>query len=1104
MTTPQVPPQRPRQHFRRGSTRTVGLVVSIITAMLFIALVGYFYLRGRGGTAPVVVQPQREGDKPPDIKAAVPGQSLGAGKGVEIVFFDQEEPTRVKMKIMTESSEPEPGGRYIVTKPSALIYSKDGRVTHIRADSGTLYIPASDKMSLQQATLRGNVLARIFEASGTSASFNPDSSDNQELARFVTDSTVQYDSTIGEVTTEGSFKVTSDSSEYSAVGLRVVFNQDKDRLEYLEAQRDQHLRYDTRTKDRLSSRTTRTPQPASAPTPTPAAPPQGQSRVSSPAPAAPLLETFYVATLSGGVVVTRGVQTIESDALDGWLRIVDNKLADNAIARGPRGLIEKNEPPSSPASPPAAENEDASPQAPSTGLAALLDEKTSPPQGDGSPSPENPATDAGRKPSAESTLADDGIIDIRWPGQLVIRTAERRPQELSKDEVTLRFTTGPDSLSRFRDSQQRATATASTIEYGATSQELRLRSLTPGGVVLTSEGQGRALASSMDIDLFRGLTTVQGPGTLESGERRAISWSERAEFQFATRAGGGMTSVVESARADGDVLAVQDTARLEGQALSAAFTNADGKTSIYKLSFSGEASARDGQGAELFAESVDVTFANAPDGKNPTPEVLDARGDVTARSMKDGSTLSSQTLRVTLTTDADGKPRPVDVQATDRASFTRAEERKDGSIQVITARSDDLRVDVATNMVELTGPESSIAYNQESMLVGEMIRIDGVREYVDVFGKGRFEHRGRTADSDAISEALVTWTRSTSYDHKAGVVECEGNVVATNRPDTFSLQTLRADRAKLILEPPPPEAGASDSATTVAAVPAEGSADPAVDTAADPASAAAPATRTAGLDGQLPQARILQAMAWGIKGENPRPAQLEIREYSSAFAVGRERPTRVGFLEGDYIFRDESAGTLNVPGPGRLFMSDRSRKREPAAAAAQEPSPRIDTKKGGNPFGDFDRGDARFVWQDGMDVDMRLGTVTLRGKANMRHVRLSDGLPTDIESDSIIGRFRNMRVSQSERTGKEFQAEFLGADAVGNVWIRSTDNKELIADRVEYDAESGVAKAIASEGNTVVFFDPTQGVPQRARVLFWDQTNNRIEIRDAGTVVLPR
>jgi hypothetical protein len=365
-----------------------------------------------------------------------------------------------------------------------------------------------------------------------------------------------------------------------------------------------------------------------------------------------------------------------------------------------------------------------------------------------------------------------------------------------------------------------------------------------------------------------------------------------------------------------------------------------------------------------------------------------------------------------------------------------------------------------------------------------------------------------------VSEANVTWTRSTSYDHEAGVVECEGNVVASNRPDAFSLQTLRADKAKLILEP---LTEAQASLDGQAGAPADGQSgeQPAEQTAstdgtqqtanegqAQPVVQPLPVAEPS--DGQIPSRRILQAMAWGVKGEAPRPAQLEMREYSSAFAVGRERPTRVGFLEGEYIFRDEAAGTLNVPGPGRLFMSDRSRKREPAAKQAQEPAPRVDPNRGGNPFGDFDRGDARFVWQDGMDVDMRLGTVTLRGKSNLRHVRLSDGLPTDIESDTLIGRFRNMRVSEADRTGKEFQAEFLGSEAIGNVWIRSTDNKELIADRVEYDAESGVAKAMANEGNTVVFFDPSQGVPQRARVLFWDQTNNRVEIRDAGTIVLPR
>ncbi|MCC6426805.1 MAG: LPS export ABC transporter periplasmic protein LptC [Phycisphaerales bacterium] len=1025
---------------RRGSTRTIGLAASALTALAAIALVGFFYLRGRAG-APVIARGNSvPSEKAPDILSGVPGQGLGAGKGMEITLMDRDDPRRVSMRIKTDSSEPQPNARYQVRKPEAFLYSRNGTITHIRADTGLLYVPNTQGQP-EAATLEGNVVVRTFDEPAPGSKFDPDAPGIEPLMTFRAPA-IQYDGTLGEVATSTAFDVTTPQAIFNGNGLRVIFNQESRRLEYCEVPGGGSLEYSTDGTDPLTKKRRENRKPATPPAPgTPA-----------PAPKDPPVETYYHAVLGGGVRVTRGSQEIDSDALDSWVHLVDNELPDDAVTPAPvRIAANTNEPKATP--PPDADVAENAPTAPE-GTQSIEPTET----------PAEPATklaqsDTPTPPSEPPAKADDKIV-IRWPGSMVIRVAETKPQELAKDKVAVRFTTGPDALCNFKDPAAGARGTASQIDYGATSQVLTLAAIRPDGVVLTADGSGTATCASLSINLGSGQTTINGAGTLRDGADRYITWAGRAQFQFATGP-EGMSSMVESASASGAVEAIQGSARLRGSELAASFLVSENRSDVYKLQVSGKAQAADGKGGELNADALNVSFADASAKGTPLPEMIDATGNVLGQ--KDGTSLSAQTLHVNLTADEESLPVATSINAAGDVKFVKVEEKSDGRINVINASADEIAGDIEAQMVELIGPNSSIG-NLTSRVVGSTIRVDGMRRYVDVYGQGRFEHQGGAVDSAGTSDALVTWTRHVAYDDVMGIVECEGNVVASNHPDAFTVQTMRADRVKLMLEPHPE------------GVP---------------------------LNPDSPPRRLQQAYAWGIPGEAPRPAQLEMRVYDTPGAVGRERPVRVAFLEGNAIAADDDAGTLNVPGAGRMYFSDRRQRAQDVKSEARLTAD--DAMQTSNPFGGKSRrGDARFIWNDSMDIDRRMGLITIKGKSNLRHVRLVDGLPTDIEADTLIGKFRNIQVSQADRDNSDIQAEFLGADAMGNVWIRSTDNKELVADRVEYDAEAGIAKASANEGNSVVFFDPTQAVPQRARLLYLDLTNNRVEIKDAGTVVVPR
>ena len=64
--------------------------------------------------------------------------------------------------------------------------------------------------------------------------------------------------------------------------------------------------------------------------------------------------------------------------------------------------------------------------------------------------------------------------------------------------------------------------------------------------------------------------------------------------------------------------------------------------------------------------------------------------------------------------------------------------------------------------------------------------------------------------------------------------------------------------------------------------------------------------------------------------------------------------------------------------------------------------------------------------------------------------------------------------------------------------------KELVADRVEYDAVKGSLDAAADGQGRVSIFDPSRGAPVSARRLFWDLSHDRIEVRELDPIVTPR
>mgnify|MGYP001413883275 FL=1 len=130
------------------------------------------------------------------------------------------------------------------------------------------------------------------------------------------------------------------------------------------------------------------------------------------------------------------------------------------------------------------------------------------------------------------------------------------------------------------------------------------------------------------------------------------------------------------------------------------------------------------------------------------------------------------------------------------------------------------------------------------------------------------------------------------------------------------------------------------------------------------------------------------------------------------------------------------------------------------------------------------------------------GLATVRGGVKLDHAPIESADKAELESEKLVVRFRDAE-SFNERGMRMVRGQFMGATASGAVWERSI-GKEITSDQLEYDGVARTIEAIASEGNLAQMFDPKNPTPMTARRIFWDLVKDRVEIKDAGTITIPR
>lgn len=223
-----------------------------------------------------------------------------------------------------------------------------------------------------------------------------------------------------------------------------------------------------------------------------------------------------------------------------------------------------------------------------------------------------------------------------------------------------------------------------------------------------------------------------------------------------------------------------------------------------------------------------------------------------------------------------------------------------------------------------------------------------------------------------------------------------------------------------------------------------------------------------------------QLISAEITGAEGQDASVEVLRFAK---VGDAEPGRVSLLLGQRIEVDNIGGIVRVPTPGRLLVSDQRLDIESTDSATM-------------------RGSALFDWEGELLLDRPAGEVTMTNRVRMVHRPLGDGAVAELECESLNATFTEEAPSGDLTTGSA-QGELNDVLASGAVWARSGE-QQMIADALNYAAETQAARATAQNGGWVTLFDPSQPAPVTAAELIWSLKSGRIEIVRPNPVSIPR
>lgn len=1057
-------------------------------AIVFASVVGYFALTGKRAPSSAGATPTDVA--PPDIRVINSGQSpsggnlvgiLSGGTGFFMQIADKDDPSRVAAEITADTSEPIEGSRYRMEQPRAWIFLDDGRTLAIQAAKGQARIPNQRNSRPEEGTLEGDVIIRLFDAKPDGQ--RPDVEKDRAVLVARTPR-IQFDATTGELIANDKLTIEGDQVDFSGAGMMLVYSEAAQRVELLRIAKSDRLVIKPGAK-----RGEPKPKPTPAPAPTPAPGATPPAPVPEAAPSQPV-ETLYALVARDNVHVVYGGRDATADLLEGWARLIDNKLPEGAL-----GAVRSAS--ASPAAPAAAPT--AAPAAAPTAPAATGALASTPPA-----------------PTTPTPTSPDESVVITWTGTLEVRPVASA-EMLARDHVAVALSSPASDGVIVADEASGARAMGSRVAYATTTREVSITGMDkadPTNVgqwaVVASANSGQLRAPQMQFSLATGVAQLAGPGWIcpdatvlpdqiaqaidaaasdpfaqagidlpEERVPATIAWSRDAEFAFATNRDGQISGVLKRVLMTGDVVARDDKGSLKADALTASFLESTShgtptpapatsdpaalanplasstSSRLAHIQAVGNAQILDAGDAGIAARQLDIAFN--PTTEETTPASIDAQGS--ARAWRDETSLRAGSINAALARDDEGDLIATALTALSSVEFDNG---------TVAARCDKLVADPVAQTADLTGYATRIT-SGTSTVAGSAMHLNGTDRTLEVIGAGTFAHADPASpDGTPIRTANASWTKSMKFDDARGVLDCTGDTTATMSQGLLARDHLWADRVVARFDRS--EAAPAKSSDPLAPVPAVTDSD-----------------------------RVLTLVeAFGSEGGTgpngeaiaPAPAKFEFRRYAAnASAVMTQPPLeRLLFLEAPYLIANNSLGTIDANGEGRLLIVDKTDQAD-ADADASKP---LATAAPMDP-GAF-RGDALFNWTDSLALDRGEGTAVMRGSTRLVHRDPSGGTFAQIEGDTLTARVRE-EVAQAPLTLEApFVGQFMSATVEGSAWLRHNE-REMVADLMTYNAATRIVDAMAKPGRMVTLLSPDESTPTSAQRITWDLAKDRVDVQ---------
>ncbi len=1093
-----------------NARRTTGMLLAAAVALIFAGILLYIAVMNRAA-APTSALPGSVidiGKAPETINPTTDPNQIQASEAARMQFVDKSDPSRLSSELAFDRLDPVGPGYYTLAQPRAWVYMRDGRILHIRADSGRVRMPSRTQQP-ESGEFRGTVIVRLFPPPAPGAAPHPIDPEKDTPAIVAITDSVAFDSILLELTTQDPVQLSAKNMLFEGDGLLVRANQVKERLELLKT-KGRFVRFNPKIKTVAVAAPAPKPAP-DAPPSAPAAPtdkPAAPVIATAPAPERIHKEQLYRAIFGDNVSVTQTTRQLKSDTLEVFARLIDNQLPENAF-----GTLAVEAPAAkTPATPTTAPLAAKSPDAPKG-------EAPNSTLTDAAPATALATPAAPKTPYLFESAGDEDIV-MRWTGQLVLTPIIDQPTPIelqNGNHFAARFSAdkpGGQSAVVLTDSANNARGECAKIEYAATSRSLSLLSGPDAtNVKFEAPDSGLLIAPTVKIDLGTGVAQIPGGGRLlamrngattisssastdpagpiPQDQLRQITWSDQADFRFRV-VNGRITGALDWAQFKGTVLGRDHLSSVSGDTLTADFVPIGKQPSAIKhLKVEGNALAIGGKRTPepnrpqppldpyIACDSFDVGFEPSkasPDEMDPVLAV--AIGAVKAADQS--SSLRAARLETVIARDP---KNPGSLIITDVLAQRNVEvERSDG----VSARADVLRANPIARTAQLTG--ENISFGRGSSIIhGKQADLDDAAGTLTMYGPGSLDHiqtdpvPTQLTDASDNSAALLvrtadpthitaTWVKGMMFNNIKGTVECVGDAIVTTA-SALQTQTLRSERLNLWLTP-------ADQMRTSAAP--------------------APAPAGTGAMAIGDNRRLLRAEAIGASEdrEGAPHATIETRRYLPPAASGEDRILeQLFYVEGPRITADDVKGKITVPAAGRAIIRDQR------AADAQQ---HIATSTGLPLASGSTKGTSRFTWAESMEFTRSTGILTMKKDVELVHLPTASGQVTRLVAMQMDATFNvpaDPHAAPTGATGRS--AELVRAEANGAVYVESAQQR-LIADSFIYNAQAGTADASAAGGNRVTLYDDRKGTQLVARKLFWDLAHDRVEIREAAPMTAPR